>query len=294
MFDLPLYFIKISFVIGSTVAVAALLGIYKYQGSIIYPSGLNGARDHVDTPAEYGLAYEDLSLKTKDGETLNGYLLLHDKNSIDYTNKTVMILSPNAGNIGHFLPVVKYIYEQLRYNVLIYSYRGYGKSTGTPSETGLKIDADTVMEYVASHTQLAESSLVLYGRSLGGAVTLYIAAHYANLVAGIILENTFLSVRKVIPHIFPILSPFRALCHEIWASEDEIVRIPDTIPILFLSALEDEIVPPEHMRTLYELSKSKNKTWKAFAGAHHNDTIVQPKYWDYFYEFMRNINPVEK
>ncbi|KAG7802052.1 hypothetical protein KL944_002429 [Ogataea haglerorum] len=164
MFQLPLYFIKISFVIGSTVAVAALLGIYSYQNSIIYPSGLNGARDHVDTPAEYGLTYEDLTLRTKDGETLRGYLLLHDKNSIDYTNKTVMILSPNAGNIGHFLPVVKYIYEQLRYNVLIYSYRGYGKSTGTPSEKGLKIDADTVMEYVASHTQLAESSLVLYGR----------------------------------------------------------------------------------------------------------------------------------
>ncbi|KAG7731640.1 hypothetical protein KL948_002573 [Ogataea haglerorum] len=183
MFQLPLYFIKISFVIGSTVAVAALLGIYSYQNSIIYPSGLNGARDHVDTPAEYGLTYEDLTLRTKDGETLRGYLLLHDKNSVDYTNKTVMILSPNAGNIGHFLPVVKYIYEQLRYNVLIYSYRGYGKSTGTPSEKGLKIDADTVMEYVASHRQLAESSLVLYGRSLGGARAQGHSAHLSDSVA---------------------------------------------------------------------------------------------------------------
>ncbi|KAH3661614.1 hypothetical protein OGAPHI_006462 [Ogataea philodendri] len=294
MFELSYYYFKISLIIGSTFVTAALLGVYRYQNLLIYPSGLNGARDVVDTPAQYNLAYEDITLKTKDSETLKGYLLLHDKNSALYTNKTVLILSPNAGNIGHFLPVVKYIYQQLRYNVLIYSYRGYGKSTGEPNEEGLKIDADTVMEFVANHSQLASSSIVCYGRSLGGAVSIYIASRYPDLIAGLILENTFLSVRKVIPHIFPVLGPFKQLCHQIWPSEQEILRIPESVSMLFLSGLDDEIVPPAHMRTLYELSRSQTKTWVEFPGAHHNDTIVQPKYWDFFYEFMRKITPVEK
>ncbi|VEU20883.1 DEKNAAC101781 [Brettanomyces naardenensis] len=285
--------LKTSAIAGASTAILALLAVYAFQSKIIYPAALNGGHGRVSTPDEYGLPYEAVDLHTKDGETLKSYLLLHDKNDPSYTNKTVMILSPNAGNIGHFLPVVKYIFNALNYNVFIYSYRGYGRSTGSPSEFGLKVDADTAMEFVGKHSQLSESSLVCYGRSIGGAVAIYIAYKFPDQVSGLILDNTFLSIPKVIPYIFPVLGPFSFLCHEKWPSEEYMKQVPASIPVLFLSAKKDEIVPPAHMKKLRALSKSTQKVWREFDDAHHNDSIAASGYWDAFYDFMCDaVSPV--
>ncbi|QOU19000.1 hypothetical protein BRETT_004221 [Brettanomyces bruxellensis] len=286
---------KTSVIAGASVAAIGLAALYVFQSKVVYPAGLNGSRDKVSTPDEYGLPYQSVDIHTDDGETLKSYLLLHDSTSPDYSNKTILVLSPNAGNIGNFLPVVKYIYEVLNYNVFIYSYRGYGHSTGTPSEKGLKLDADAVIKYIEQSEQLSRSSVVCYGRSIGGAVAIYIVAKYPTIISGLILDNTFLSIRKVIPYLFPFLRPFTFLCHEIWPSEDYMKTIPAGIPVLFLSAGKDEIVPPSHMQTLYDISKSSSKTWKKYKNAHHNDTITFPKYWEDFAEFMtQQVTPIGK
>ncbi|QPG75988.1 hypothetical protein FOA43_003374 [Brettanomyces nanus] len=293
VFSTFLKFIKTSAIVGASAAVLALVALYAYQSKIVYPSGLNNARVKVSTPDEYGLPYRAVNLRTRDGETLQSFLLLHDKDDPGYSNKTVLVLSPNAGNIGHFLPVVKYIYKSLNYNVFIYSYRGYGKSTGYPSEHGLKIDADTAMEFISHHPQLSQSSLVCYGRSIGGAVAIYMAYKFPTLVSGLILDNTFLNIRKLIPYIFPLLKPVAFLCHEVWPSEEYMKQIPPQIPVLFLSAKNDEIVPPAHMKKLKELSKATQKVWKEFDDAHHNDTITCSGYWEAFYDFMHDmVTPV--
>lgn len=88
-------------------------------------------------------------------------------------------------------------------SVFIYSYRGYGNSEGSPSEKGLKLDADCVISHLSTDSFHSKRKLVLYGRSLGGANALYIASKFRDLCDGVILENTFLSIRKVIPYIFP-------------------------------------------------------------------------------------------
>lgn len=82
-----------------------------------------------------------------------------------------------------------------------FSYRGYGLSTGTPSEAGIKLDAQCVLRYLSDHSQIKSSSIVLYGRSLGGAVAIYITTlpQASGFVKGVILENTFLSIPKLIP-----------------------------------------------------------------------------------------------
>jgi pimeloyl-ACP methyl ester carboxylesterase len=79
------------------------------------------------------------------------------------------------------------------------SYRGYGLSTGSANEKGIKVDCEALVEYLNNQKQIAQSSLILYGRSLGGAVALHIASSTAANVKGIILENTFLSIPKLIP-----------------------------------------------------------------------------------------------
>jgi len=286
---------KTSVIAGVSVAVIALTALYAFQSKIVYPSGLNGGRKNVSTPGEYGLPYQSIDIHTEDGETLKSYLLLHDSTSPDYANKTILVLSPNAGNIGNFLPVVKYLFEVLNYNVFIYSYRGYGHSTGTPSEKGLKLDADAVVKYIENSEQLSKSSVVCYGRSIGGAVAIYIASKYPSAISGLILDNTFLSIPKVVPYLFPFLRPVTFLCHEIWPSEEYMKTIPAEIPVLFLSAGKDEIVPPSHMESLYDISKSSAKIWKKYKNAHHNDTITFPGYWEDFAEFMtEQVTPIGK
>lgn len=280
--------------IGVAVGVLVVAALYKYQSSLIYPAGINDGRGACATPDEFGMPYELINLKTEDGETLQCYSLLQDKHDSSYTNKTVLILSPNAGNIGHALPIVSLFFKDFKYNVFIYSYRGYGKSSGSPSEAGLKIDAQTVMKYLSQENeQYRQSSLVLYGRSLGGAVAIYMAATMSSSVQGIILENTFLSIRKTIPHIFPFLKYVTRFVHQVWDLESLIPKIPADIPVLLMSARKDEIVPPSHMDHIKQLFNSNDLTFYAYNDSLHNDTVIQPQYWDRIHEFIqKKVNPV--
>ena len=80
-------------------------------------------------------------------------------------------------------------------------YRGYGLSTGTPDENGLKIDGQTGLDYVRERAELRDTKILIYGQSLGGAVSIDLVAKNMKRgdIAGLMLENTFLSIRKLIP-----------------------------------------------------------------------------------------------
>lgn len=80
-------------------------------------------------------------------------------------------------------------------------YRGYGLSTGAPDEAGLKIDAQTGLDYIRERADLKDSKIIIYGQSLGGAVAINLVATNQDRgdISGLILENTFLSIRKLIP-----------------------------------------------------------------------------------------------
>jgi fermentation-respiration switch protein FrsA (DUF1100 family) len=282
-------------ILVGSVSVLSLAALYLFQRKLVYPSTLNNAREIVDTPEKYGIPYEEIRIKTEDGESLQSFLMLHDQNDPNYTNKTILILSPNAGNIGLFLPVAQHIYKNLNYNVFIYSYRGYGHSTGSPTEKGLKKDADAVMNFISSHRQLSQSSIITYGRSLGGAIAIYITSKYGKQIAGMILENTFLNIPSVVPHIFPLLKPISWLCSEYWNNEDDIKHISPDIPCLFLSGTEDEIVPPDHMQILYntignnvDTERSVIKVWREF-DSNHNNTIIAPGYWETWEQFTKGM-----
>lgn len=171
----------------------------------------------------------------------------------------------NAGNIGHRVPIAIRLQEGLCCNVLMLEYRGYGSSTGTPDEQGLLIDGQTGLDYIRDRPDLKNTKVVVYGQSLGGAVAIQLVAgnQGEGRIAGLILENTFTSMRKLIPRCvlsqrrcfscrkvlmvisrsaFPPAKFLTRLCHQIWPSEDALPKIVD-IPILFLSGLRDEIIP---------------------------------------------------
>lgn len=283
------YLAKMFAAIGVSLGGIALAGLYTFQDSLIYPALLNDGHGHCATPAEHGMEYEDVSLTTADGETLQCYALKHDPTAPSYTNKTVVILLPNAGNIGHALPIVALFYNSFGHNVFIYSYRGYGRSTGRPLEAGLKTDARRVMDYLTMEDkQFLRSAVVLYGRLLGGAVAVYIAATMPGVVKALVLENTFLLIPKTVPHLFPWLRYFTHLVHQKWDSEQLVPQIAADMPVLLMSARQDEIVPPAHMDRIHALLRLTDKTMYRYEQLNHNDTVLQPMYWERVHKFIRD------
>lgn len=281
---LPLYATSGLAALGSSL-------LYFRQNDIIYPANLPaGARTDVPQPKDFQIENaESMYLDTPDGEKLHAYFI-RPSNAQLRKHVTILTFHGNAGNIGHRLPISKVLSESLGCNVFMLEYRGYGLSTGAPDENGLTIDGQTALDFVRSHEEMKNTKVVLYGQSLGGAVALkLLASNHKEDIAGVILENTFLSIRKLIPTVMPPARYITMLCHQRWDSEQSMQQVPeDGPPILFLSGLRDEIVPPEMMRTLYDLCKVQQKTWKDFENGDHNSTVAEPGYFNTIWQFLQS------
>lgn len=287
------FMLKVSLV----VVTVALGSLYVFQRKLIYPSGFpDGSRSVVDKPTRYNMKYEDVVLKTRDGVHIKLYVILRPVDEKSAAAKTVVMLGPNAGNMGHSLPIARAFYD-MGYNVVTLSYRGYGLSEGSPSEKGLKMDVEAALDYLADHLDIKTTSVVLYGRSLGGAAAIYCAQlpKAKDIIKGVILENTFTSLPQVVPNLFPFLSPIQILVSEKWRSIEAIPNVSSSVPFLFLSGSNDELVPPLHMKQLYNKCPAGKKEFHEFANGTHNDTCIQPKYWNIVQNFLVNaVDPLEE
>ena len=167
---------------------------------LIYPRNFpRGARKDVLKPPQFGISdYEELMITTPDGESLSAFLC-RPSNKQYAKNVTLLMFHGNAGNIGYRLPIAKILESELGVNILLLQYRGYGLSTGSPNEKGLNIDAQTGLDYIKQRPDLRNTKIVLYGQSLGGAVSVRLAVQNPGDISAILLENTFLSIRKLIP-----------------------------------------------------------------------------------------------
>ncbi|KZW00491.1 alpha/beta-hydrolase [Exidia glandulosa HHB12029] len=293
---------------ATTVAVGSL-GIsllYYGQNYLIYPSAYPpGSRTEVPTPSEWNLLYEDLTLHTPDDVSVRAYLMLQRQHLAEGSRivepgttsddeyaarrPTVIMFHGNGGNIGHRVPLARIFFLKMRCNVLMLSYRGYGLSEGRPSEKGIRIDAQTALDYLLAHPVLRDTKIVIYGQSIGGAVGIDLASRNPDKISALVLENTFLSLPRLIPSALPMLGPFAFLCHQIWDSANALPKIPASTPILMLSGLLDEVIPPSHMTELFHIACETGRTkgvWRDFPEGSHNNTCVQPGYWSAVEEFI--------
>ncbi|PHH72479.1 hypothetical protein CDD80_4503 [Ophiocordyceps camponoti-rufipedis] len=269
----------------------------KRPVALIYPSHMPpNSRSELPRPSQFGIRdFEELVIPTDDGEKLSAFYIRgprHGKNS----DITVLMFHGNAGNIGHRLPIARMIIDFVGCNVFMLEYRGYGTSTGQPDESGLNIDAQTGLNYLRERAETRSHRLIVYGQSLGGAVGIRLVAKNQDQgdIAGLILENTFLSMRKLIPSVIPPAKYLTLLCHQVWPSETLLPTIKK-VPVLFLSGLQDEIVPPDHMRQLYEICNAPGKKWRPLPGGDHNSSVIEQGYFEAIAEFIGEVTdgPVE-
>jgi fermentation-respiration switch protein FrsA (DUF1100 family) len=231
-------------------------------GMVFYPM-----RTLQATPDDWGLAYEDVALTTADGVDIHGWLIPHPQ-----ATHTLLFFHGNAGNISHRGDSIA-IFNRLGLSVLIIDYRGYGRSSGTPSEAGLYLDADAAWLYLVEDRGIEPGRIILFGRSLGASV----AADLASRVrpGGLILESGFSSARDMARHLYPGLH--RVLYRRF--DLDAAGRLSRAAgPVLVLHSPHDEIVPYALGRRLFEAAPEP-KEFVDLVGGHNGGFLAsQPEY----------------
>lgn len=225
---------------------------------IFFPSG----------PGEWGAArgsrfpVEEVPLSTPDGEALVCWHL-----RVPSPRATLLFFHGNAGNLTHRLDALETL-GGIGVDAFLLGYRGYGRSTGRPSERGLYVDAETAHRHLTGKAGVPADRLVLLGESLGCAVAIDLATKRP--CAGLVLQSPFASVREMATQVLPF-PPIRWIVPRKFDNLGKIGSI--AAPKLFLASRRDEIVPWRQTRALFEAAKGE-KTWVEFDDAGHNELFL--------------------
>jgi uncharacterized protein len=203
--------------------------------------------------------FEDLAIESDDGERLHGWWVPARAPAAGH----VLLCHGNGGNVSDRVPHVALL-TAAGLDVLAFDYRGYGRSSGRPSEAGTYRDARAARRALLER---AGSERLLYlGESLGAAVALELARHHPP--AGLILQSPFTSVRDMARLHYPVVP--RALVPDAYPSL-RLIRELD-VPLLVLHGERDDIVPLLHGEELYEAATCP-KQLVTFPDAGHNDLV---------------------
>jgi fermentation-respiration switch protein FrsA (DUF1100 family) len=235
--------------------------VYVMQERMLFLPGVPGRALEV-TPLELGLDYEDVNFDTDDGVALHGWYV-----STPAPRGTVLFFHGNAGNVSHRLDSIA-IFHALGLDVFIIDYRGYGRSQGRASESGTYRDAEAAWRYLTAERRIDPARIVIFGRSLGGAV----AARLASTVepAAVIIESSFTSAADVASRLYPFL-PVRFLLRLEYPVADDLER--SSSPVLVVHSRGDEIIPFGMGRALYEAAPQP-KAFLELAGDHNTAFLI--------------------
>ena len=237
------------------------------------------------TPCDAGLAYESVEISTADDEALHGWFVPAPE-----ATGTVLFFHGNAGNISHRMEYLSML-NGLGYNTFIFDYRGYGDSSGRPSEEGTYRDAEAAWDYLTNQRSILPGRIILFGESLGGAIAAWLAAREKPGL--LVLASVFTSVPDVAAKLYPFL-PVRLLSRFKYNTLESLNSV--TCPVFVAHSPDDEIVPFEQGQALYEAAPEPRR-FLELQGGHNNGFIFMRKEWaaalDGFIRLNLNSNDVE-
>ncbi|KAG5492822.1 hypothetical protein JKF63_01402 [Porcisia hertigi] len=232
----------------------------------------------------------------------------------------ILYFHGNAGNAGHRLPLAQAFVSHLKCAVMMVDYRGFGLSDDSePTQEKLELDAQACFDYLWQDPRVPRDRIVVMGTSLGGAVSIHLAAHkrYARRISAVIVENSFSSIGDMASALSrPVLTKLVKRCPGLavgifeyyvkplalwldWNSLEKVSQV--VVPMLFLSGLRDEIVPPEQMRRLYKAAtkclRDGNgsdltvplRRFLEFEDGEHNNLPLMPGYMSALQDFLSDV-----
>ena len=220
------------------------------------------------SPDVLGVKWEDVEFHSADGTRLHGWFLRPD----DQAKGTVIHCHGNAANVSAHTELVAWL-PRHGYNVLMFDYRGFGRSAGEVDRAGIQADAAAAVAYAASRADVAADRILLMGHSIGGAIALRgVGDGSIKGIRGVVTEGAFSSYRRVAGDkdggtglaallVNDALSPLPVM-HGI-----------APVPLLIVHADKDEVVPLHHARALHKAAKDPRELWIVKDGR-HMDTFV--------------------
>lgn len=223
-----------------------------------------------ETPARFRLAFSDVAVPTSDGETLHGWWL-----PAEPARAQVIFWHGNGGNLSLWLDVIAGLRQQ-GFSVLAVDYRGYGASTGRPTEQGLYRDADAAVRLFAETLRDPRVPLLYWGRSIGTPVAAYTAI--AAPPDGLVLESPLPDTQSVLAGN-PVLRMLSVFSTYRFPTSKFLERYDG--PLLVVHGDADSIIPFSAGRRVFENARGNRKTFAVMPGADHNDLhlVDPPVYW---------------
>jgi hypothetical protein len=231
------------------------------------------------TPERFGVRFEAQELRTSDGERLQAWWMPHEQ-----PRAQVVYFHGNGGNLSVWSDILVEV-RRRGFDVLAIDYRGYGLSTGSPSETGLYRDADAALEHLHSRLRRREVPLIYWGRSLGTPVAAYATSRHTP--DGVILEAGFSDLQTLLrdqPVMWALswFTPYRFPTAR-WMQGAG-------VPALVLHGTRDSVIPFAQGQRLFDRLEGE-KRFFAIAGGDHNDSRAPDAeaYWQVVHEFVSRL-----
>jgi fermentation-respiration switch protein FrsA (DUF1100 family) len=248
-----------SILISLAIAYAVLVAlVFLFQSRLVYFP--ETGRSFAVTPRAARLEFETHEIRTEDGERLHAWWVPARE-----ARGTVMILHGNAGNMSHRLDYLV-MFHRLGYATLIIDYRGYGQSSGSPSEEGTYRDAEAAWLWLTSRG-IKPTEIVILGESLGGAVAAWLAARVTP--RALVLASTFTSLPDLGAQVYPFL-PVRLLSRFSYDTLGALQRVE--APVLIAHSRDDEIVSYSHGKALFAAAREPKQLLEMRGG--HNDGFI--------------------
>jgi fermentation-respiration switch protein FrsA (DUF1100 family) len=258
------------------VLIVALVLIMAFEDKLIYfptkyPDGLWTVRESCVREGEIVPRIEDCHFTAGDGVRLHGWLCTPERceGGVGKPLKTDSVLlwfHGNAGNINYRYDMLRAMIE-LPVKIFIIDYRGYGKSEGKPTEPGLYMDARAAWDYLVDERRVPADNIIIFGKSLGGAPAIDLAAKVEP--AGLVVQSSFTSAGDMAATLLPFLPRF--FLHTKMDSLSKISGV--RCPKLFIHSRQDEVVPYDLGRRLYEAAPEPKEFYEV-KGAPHNSTYI--------------------
>ena len=257
------------------IALAVLVRLYQARLAF-FPT-----RGEDRTPATYGISFTPETVTASDGERLRVWHM-HAADA----RAQIVYFHGNGGNLSGWSDVLASLVHH-GFDVIAFDYRGYGVSSGTPSEAGLYRDVDAVVGFVHERIRQHELPLIYWGRSLGTTFAAYASA--TKRADGVILESGFPSMRSVLgsnPVLWALswLSSYRFPTAQ-WMAQSQ-------VPVLVLHGNRDSVIPYELGRALYDRIGGP-KEFVTIEGGDHNDPVPADRetYWRAVTTFAQRLAP---
>ncbi|MFC1892075.1 alpha/beta hydrolase [Thermodesulfobacteriota bacterium] len=216
------------------------------------------------TPDEFEMLYKEVFFYTEDGIKLNGWFFQSKGKD---PGPVILFFHGNAGNISHRLDNVQRLLLR-KLQVFIFDYRGYGKSSGKPSEKGLYLDGLAAYDYLITTEHISPDDIILFGRSLGAAIAIDTALKRD--VRSVIMESAFLSTKSM-ANTMLLFRLFSCFLPPNYNNLEKVKKVDS--PKLFIHGDKDEIVPFSMGEQLYREARSP-KYFLRLEDSGHNDTYI--------------------